>query len=80
MLLPAILLWNVRIRLAKKIAIFGLFSLSIITMVVAIIRTVMLDTTRRPDGNFDTSYLWLWSVIEPVVGKHCRGLYPCNKS
>ncbi|KJZ70911.1 hypothetical protein HIM_09704 [Hirsutella minnesotensis 3608] len=70
MLLPTILLWNTRVRWSKKLAIIGLFSLSIVTMVVAIVRTAMLSTNKRPDGNFDVSWLWLWSAVEPSVGKY----------
>lgn len=70
MSLPAILLWRTQIRWAKKIAILGLFSLSIITMVIAIVRVASINLTRRPDGNLDSTYLWLWSFIEPCVGTH----------
>ncbi|KAI5861436.1 hypothetical protein GGS23DRAFT_576801 [Durotheca rogersii] len=67
MLLPAILLWNVRIRWTKKLAILCLFSLSIVTITIAIVRVASIGLTKRPDGNDDVSYLWLWSAIEPPV-------------
>lgn len=70
MLLPTILLWKTQIRRAKKFAILGLFSLSIVTMVIAIVRVASIGLTRRPDGNIDSSYLWLWSMIEPCVGTY----------
>lgn len=74
MLLPTILLWRTKIRLAKKLAILGLFSLSLITIAIAIARVADINVTKRPDGNLDNSYLWLWSVIEPSVGT-CRDVF-----
>ncbi|KAK7946967.1 uncharacterized protein PG986_011288 [Apiospora aurea] len=67
MSLPAILLWKAQIRWAKKLAILGLFSLSIVTTAIAIVRVANIDSTRRPDGNLDSSYLFLWTFIEPCV-------------
>lgn len=69
MVLPIVLLWNVRIRWSKKIAVLGLFSLSLVTIAIAIVRVADINATRRPDGNEDVSFLWLWSAIEPAVGK-----------
>ncbi|KAK3332570.1 hypothetical protein B0T19DRAFT_106906 [Cercophora scortea] len=78
MLQPIILLWNVRIRLAKKIAFIGLFSLSVVTMAAAIARTADTISTRRPDGQYDNTYLWLWSSIEPAVAimVSCLSAFP----
>ncbi|KAK9773003.1 hypothetical protein SCAR479_10333 [Seiridium cardinale] len=67
MLLPTILVWNTRIRTSKKLALIGLFSLSIITIVIAIVRAIMVDSARRPDGNPDVTWLWFWSAVEPSV-------------
>lgn len=68
MLLPTFLVWNTQIRQSKKLALVGLFSLSIITIVIAITRAVMVDSERRPDGNPDVTWLWFWSAVEPSVG------------
>ncbi|KAI0543429.1 hypothetical protein F4679DRAFT_568787 [Xylaria curta] len=78
MLLPVILLWNVRIRWTKKLAFFGLFSLSIITITIAIVRVASIGLTKRPDGQDDVSYLWLWSAIEPPVAivVSCLSAFP----
>ncbi|KAK8110702.1 uncharacterized protein PG998_007159 [Apiospora kogelbergensis] len=54
-------------RSSKKVALLGLFSLTMITVIVAIIRAVMVDSKRRPDGNPDVSWLWFWSAVEPSV-------------
>ncbi|KAF7527350.1 hypothetical protein G7054_g10481 [Neopestalotiopsis clavispora] len=67
MLLPTFLVWNTQIRQSKKLALVGLFSLSIITIVIAITRAVMVDSERRPDGNPDVTWLWFWSAVEPSV-------------
>ncbi|KAI1451241.1 hypothetical protein F4805DRAFT_452121 [Annulohypoxylon moriforme] len=78
MLLPATLLWRTKIRRTKKFAILGLFSLSIVTMVIAIVRVATIGVTRRPDGNLDNTYLWLWSSIEPAVAivVSCLSAFP----
>ncbi|KAK0634374.1 hypothetical protein B0T17DRAFT_611398 [Bombardia bombarda] len=78
MVLPIFLLWNVRIRQAKKFAFFGLFSLSLVTMAIATARAADIDKTRRPDGQIDNTYLWLWSAIEPPVAimVSCLSAFP----
>ncbi|OTA54022.1 hypothetical protein K449DRAFT_469708 [Hypoxylon sp. EC38] len=78
MLLPAILLWRTQIQRTKKFAILGLFSLSVITMVIAIVRVATIGVTRRPDGNLDSTYLWLWTSIEPAVAivVSCLSAFP----
>jgi hypothetical protein len=38
-------------------------------MVIATTRAADIDVTRRPDGQIDNTYLWMWSAIEPPVGK-----------
>ncbi|POS68497.1 hypothetical protein DHEL01_v213109 [Diaporthe helianthi] len=67
MLLPTLLVWNTQIRWSKKLALIGLFSLSIITIIIAIVRAVMVDSERRPDGNPDVTWLWFGSAVEPSV-------------
>jgi hypothetical protein len=76
MLEPFILLWNVRMRLARKLAFVGLFSLSLVTMIIATVRAADLNVTRRPDGQIDNTYLWLWSAIEASVGKQSYLINP----
>lgn len=68
MVLPTTLVWNTQIKWSKKLALIGLFSLSIITIIIAIVRAVMVDSVRRPDGNPDVTWLFFWSAIEPSVG------------
>lgn len=63
------MLWNVRIPKAKKLALMGLFSLSIITIGMAIARAADLTATRQTTGDPDPSYLWLWSCIQSTLGE-----------
>ncbi|KAF3020108.1 hypothetical protein E8E14_005596 [Neopestalotiopsis sp. 37M] len=64
MLIPFYLLWNVRIRLAKKIAFLGIFSLSIVTMGIAIARATEVGATQKSNGLIDSTYLWFWSALQ----------------
>ena len=80
MLLPTILVWNTKFGWSKKLALVGLFSLSIVTIIIALIRAVMVDSTRRPDGNPNVTWLWFWSAVEPSVGMFClltHSLFSC---
>ncbi|KAI1171187.1 hypothetical protein F4777DRAFT_69679 [Nemania sp. FL0916] len=78
MLLPAILLWKVQIPWTKKLAILGIFSLSIITVAVAITRVLSISDMKREDGQSDPSYLWLWTSIEQTVAMvvSCLSAFP----
>lgn len=69
MIIPFTILWNVRIPMKKKLAFIGLFSLSILTIAVAIARTADLGATKKATGQQDTSYLWMWSAIQSSLGK-----------
>lgn len=73
MLLPIILLWNVQIRLGKKLALVGIFSLSIVTMAVAIARAADIGATQKSNGLPDSTYLWFWSSLQSFL---CR--YSCT--
>lgn len=70
-MIPINLVWQVKIQWKKKLALVGLFSLVIITMVFAIVRVVVVTdaTSRQPD----TSWLYLWSSIEQAVGTSTPG-------
>lgn len=85
MIIPITLIWNVRIRWEKKLALMGIFSLVLVTMAISIVRVVVnsglttssivqvTDTnglTKQPD----TSWLYLWSSIEQCVAIIIAGL------
>ena len=67
MLIPITMLWGVQMQRSRKIALAGIFSLVIITMIFAIVRTAVVGSveTRLPDS----SWLYMWSAIETSVGK-----------
>ncbi|KAI0382676.1 hypothetical protein F5Y04DRAFT_287721 [Hypomontagnella monticulosa] len=50
MLIPIVLLWNVQIKWAKKLAFMGIFSLSIITMAISIARAADIGATQKSNG------------------------------
>ena len=62
--IPFVILWQVRIPLTKKLALTGIFSLVIITMVFAILRVTLISKlTKQPD----TSWSYMWSAIEQNI-------------
>ena len=61
------MLWKVKINLRQKIALTGIFSLTVVTMMFAIIRVAVV--TRQTRTTPDSTWLYLWSTIEPPVGK-----------
>lgn len=68
MAIPILLVWNVQMRWKKKIALLGLFSLSILTIIIALI--LIVSATRWGSARHDRSFTTLFSTMEPPVGKH----------
>ena len=67
------MLWKVRLSIRKKLALGGIFSITVIIMVFAIIRVVVITShTEQPDQ----SWLYLWSSIEQTVCKSSVVLDP----
>ena len=65
MVIPIALLWIVRINRRRKLEICAVFSLTLFTMICAIVKvTTTLDGPREDD-----SWLFSWSAIESGVGK-----------
>ena len=60
------LLWNALIDVRKKLALTGIFSLTIFVISVSITRVVL--TTSGP--RLDLTWLLLWSGLEMTVGTH----------
>ncbi|KAH8769108.1 hypothetical protein F5883DRAFT_352254, partial [Diaporthe sp. PMI_573] len=56
MMIPVVLLWNVKMRLGRKLAFIGLFSLSLVTVAVAIARAATLGATKWANGLHDPTY------------------------
>lgn len=67
-LVPVKLLWNVQISLRKKVALAGVFSITLIIMVFAIIRVVVVSSFSH---QLDQTWLYMWSSIEQTVCKYC---------
>ncbi|KAI4274742.1 MAG: hypothetical protein LQ337_003713 [Flavoplaca oasis] len=65
MLIPFSMLKGVQMRWHRKLALAGIFSLVVITMVFAIIRTALVGSDNRTQP--DSSWLYLWSAIEASV-------------
>lgn len=63
---PVIALWNVRISLKKKLALMGIFSLTVITIVFAVVRIAVMP---NKDSSADITWLCLWAHVETGVGK-----------
>jgi hypothetical protein len=72
MVIPIAMLWNTRIPGRKKLAFMGLFSLSIITMVIAIVRAVNVNSSRDGNGQDDATFLWLWTAIQASLGMSAK--------
>ncbi|VBB82152.1 Putative protein of unknown function [Podospora comata] len=61
--IPVSMVWNLKIRRKKKAALIGLFSLTIITVIVGIVRVSILYTTRFNQGAIDpVAFIFWWSV------------------
>ena len=58
------MLWKVRISIRKKLALIGIFSLTVIVMVFAIVRVGVVSTKDRIA---DISWLYFWSNVEMVI-------------
>lgn len=78
MMIPAQLLWNVKVDLKQKIGLFVIFSLTLITMVFSIVRVEVSLRGPREDDLF----YFLCATIELTVGKYSfppKGLYPAPR-
>ena len=68
MAIPIHLLWNVRINLQQKLAILALFSLTVITMVISIVRVEVALRGPREDD----TWFYICTTIELTIGKPCH--------
>jgi len=63
--IPVVLLWNVRISLRQKLALLGLFSLTMLTMATSIIRVAVVGGNSHQQ--VDITWLYFWTNIEMFV-------------
>ncbi|KAL9010509.1 MAG: hypothetical protein Q9173_004570 [Seirophora scorigena] len=79
--IPISMLWKVQMPLRKKLALVGLFSLTMVTTVFAIIRTTSTTVRTTSEANMtdhhDHSWIQMWSSIEQCVAIiiACLGSY-----
>ena len=68
--MPICILWKVRINLLRKLQLTGLFSLVIITMIVAVVRVTVIVNRKSPTARQRVEFvgLYMWSFIEASVG------------
>ena len=67
MSIPFLLLRHARISRRQKIALSGIFSLVVFTIIIAIVRATL--TIIRVDQQMDPIWIYLWTSIELNVGK-----------
>ena len=67
MTIPALLLWKVKMPLRQKLALIGIFSLTVIVMAISIVRVAVVQTSDR--RNADQTWLFVWANLEMGVGK-----------
>ncbi|MCJ1477280.1 hypothetical protein MMC13_005951 [Lambiella insularis] len=74
--IPVLMLWNVRIPTRMKLALFGIFSLTVFTMVFALVRLLVV-----PTGTIATDLTWssTWTTVEmapsPAIIVACLGSF-----
>ena len=66
MFIPFSMLKGVQMKWRRKVALSGIFSLVIITMVFAIVRTALVGSSNTTQP--DSSWLYMWSAIEASIG------------
>lgn len=62
--LPIALLWNVKIDLQKKLTLIGIFGLSIVMIVIALIRVAMAPLTPTV---IDTPFMFFLQILEAGI-------------
>ncbi|KAH8694267.1 hypothetical protein BGW36DRAFT_384622 [Talaromyces proteolyticus] len=67
MLLPIKLIWALRLPLGQKFAIGGLFSIGIICVVMAVVRTVQIGSQAKSNSTPSSSWLSFWAMIEAGI-------------
>ncbi|CAG8954818.1 hypothetical protein HYFRA_00004744, partial [Hymenoscyphus fraxineus] len=67
--MPISMLWRVHMSLKRKLQLGGLFSLVIITMVIAIVRVTVISNQAASSGRnqVEITWLYMWHFIENSV-------------
>lgn len=61
------MLWHVRIPLRQKLILMGIFSVTVVVIIIAIIRTTII---KLENGYIDISWLYVWSSVEVSTGMY----------
>jgi hypothetical protein len=69
--LPIVILWKVRLNLRKKLILAGIFSLTLFTVAVTIIRGTIHTGKVATDGSQtqNIAWAWFWLSIEFITGE-----------
>ena len=70
--IPVLLLWNVKISLRRKLALMGLFSLTVIVMIFSVVRVYFVTSKTQ---NLDMTWLFFWSNTEMAVCMYCKSMF-----
>ncbi len=71
--LPIHLLWRAKITRRQKLLLSGIFSLSVVIIIVAIVRVAV--NTPKPGQQLESTWVFLWSFIESSVGTSLRNFH-----
>ncbi|KAL8915919.1 MAG: hypothetical protein Q9172_006562 [Xanthocarpia lactea] len=63
--IPVSLLWKVKMPLGQKLALMGIFSLTIFVMLISIIRVAVTKTSATRQA--DQTWLFIWANVEMGV-------------
>lgn len=66
--IPLLILRNVRIPWRRKLILFGIFSVTVFVMVVAIIRVATVRVAEYELRSIGFDWQYLWSSVEMGVG------------
>jgi hypothetical protein len=68
MSIPVVMVWRLHLPLRKKLMLFGVFSLTVFTMITALVRLLVV-----PQGMISTDLTWsfTWSNIEMSTSMLC---------
>ncbi|KAK4161785.1 hypothetical protein QBC43DRAFT_357351 [Cladorrhinum sp. PSN259] len=71
MVLPIVIVWNVRLSRRQKLALTALFAMSLFTIAVIIVRASVFfkdkPATRKRPTPINLSWTWFWTVMEFYV-------------
>ncbi|KAF2746364.1 hypothetical protein M011DRAFT_502575 [Sporormia fimetaria CBS 119925] len=71
MAIPMVILWNIPVPLHKKLALAGIFSLVLFTIIAAVLRSALplrYNSVTRDPGY--PAWMYMWSSIEHNIGSY----------